>query len=162
MPPKKIKQVSELTEWEWEELDSGKQSLVSAAQKALETAYAPYSQFLVGAAVLLDNENVFAASNQENVSFPVGTCAERLALGYAYGQFPKAKPLKIAIAARRTSDLSTYAAVTPCGMCRQSISEYEVLFGQEMEILILTPQKTVLIGEGIKQFLPFKFEDLNR
>lgn len=162
MAPKIIKQVSELTEFAWEELDTTKQSLVSAAQQAVEKAYAPYSRFLVGAAVLLDNGNVFAASNQENVSFPVGTCAERLALGYAHGQYPEAKPLKIAIVARRTADPSTYAAVTPCGMCRQSISEYEVIFGQEIEILILTPHNTVLIGEGVKHFLPFKFEDLNR
>ncbi|WP_209332035.1 cytidine deaminase [Lunatimonas salinarum] len=162
MAQKKIRQVSELHELTLEELDLPRQSLVSAAQKAVEKAYAPYSQFLVGAAVLLDNGIVISANNQENVSFPVGTCAERLALGYACGQYPAANPLKIAIAARRMETPSTYAAVTPCGMCRQTISEYEVHFGQEMEILILTPNQTVLVSDGVKHLLPFKFEDLNR
>jgi cytidine deaminase len=161
MAPKKTYITCELTELDLSELDTTSQNLISEAKHAAERAYAPYSQFLVGAAVLLNNGKVFAANNQENVSFPVGTCAERLALGYAHGLEPDAKPIKLAIVARRAEEPARFAAVTPCGMCRQCISEYEVKFKQEIEILILTPNQRILVADGIRQFLPFKFEDLN-
>lgn len=162
MSPKKIQTTSTLIEYEPGELDSDSWSLILAAKEIAEKAYAPYSGFLVGAAVLLENGKVFTANNQENVSFPVGVCAERLALGYAHGNFPESRPIKLAIVARRKATPKTYAAVTPCGLCRQSINEYEVKFGGEIEILILTPTGSVLKSKGIKNFLPFKLDDLNQ
>lgn len=159
---KRLTFTSTLTEVSREQLDPQEQSLIAEAQSAAERAYAPYSGFLVGASVLLESGKIFSANNQENVSFPVGTCAERLLLGFVHGNHPTDKPLKMGIAARRRLDPNTYAAVTPCGMCRQTISEYEVKFGTEICIYILTPHNTVLVAEGIKNFLPFKFEDLNR
>lgn len=132
--------------------------LIAKAKEILESAHAPYSRFLVGAAVLLENGEIFAANNQENVSFPVGICAERAVLSYVMGNFPDLKPLKIAIAARR-QDQSRYAYVTPCGMCRQTINEYEMKFGEKIEILMLNGDEEILKADGIEQLLPFRFHN---
>ena len=101
---------------EWLEEDA---KLIEKAKSILEYAHAPYSNFLVGAVLLLENGEIFTANNQENVSFPVGICAERAVLSYVMGNFPNLKPLKIAIAARRLNEKG-YAYVTPCGMCRKA------------------------------------------
>ena len=134
--------------------------LIARAKEILESAYAPYSGFLVGAALLLENGEVFAGNNQENVSFPVGICAERAVLSYVMGNFPNLKPVKIAIAAKRMGETG-YAYVTPCGMCRQTINEYEMKFGNPIEILMLNGQSEILKTESIEQLLPFRFNNLN-
>lgn len=134
--------------------------LIARAKEILESAYAPYSGFLVGAALLLENGEVFAGNNQENVSFPVGICAERAVLSYVMGNFPNLKPVKIAIAAKRMGETG-YAYVTPCGMCRQTINEYEMKFGNPIEILMLNGQGEILKAESIEQLLPFRFNNLN-
>ncbi|WP_137402226.1 cytidine deaminase [Echinicola rosea] len=143
---------SELTEKEGE--------LLEKAKGAVKNAYAPYSNFNVGAALLLENGQILVANNQENASFPVGVCAERTLLSYANANFPNITPLKIMIVAKRSQE-SNYATVTPCGLCRQTISEYELKFGCAIEILMLTPEGNVLKAENISQLLPFKFNDLN-
>ncbi len=134
--------------------------LIGKAEQILESAHAPYSNFLVGAALLLENGEIFVANNQENVSFPVGVCAERAVLSYAMGNHPNIRPVKIAIVAKRRVD-SQLATVTPCGLCRQTINEYEVKFGQPIEILMLNPAMEILKAKGIDQLLPFRFNDLN-
>jgi cytidine deaminase len=134
--------------------------LIELAHETLKKAHAPYSGFLVGAALLLENGKVFAANNQENVSFPVGICAERAVLSYAMGNFPNSKPLKIAIVARR-KDESGVATVTPCGLCRQTINEYEVKFQSPITVMMLSPDGNMLVANGIEQLLPFRFNDLN-
>lgn len=134
--------------------------LITKAKEILESAHAPYSNFLVGAAVLLENNEIFAANNQENISFPVGICAERAVLSYVMGNFPDVRPLKIAIAARRQNERG-YAYVTPCGMCRQTINEYEMKFGEKMEILMLNGNGEILKADGIEQLLPFRFHNLH-
>jgi len=134
--------------------------LISKAKEILEMAHAPYSKFLVGASLLLENGEVFSGNNQENVSFPVGVCAERAVLSYVMGNFPNTRPLKIAIAAKRMGETG-YAYVTPCGMCRQMINEYEIKFGCTIEILMLNGQNEILKAAGIEQLLPFRFHNLN-
>ena len=142
---------------EWTEEDA---RLIAEAREILEHAHAPYSNFLVGAALLLENGEIYRANNQENVSFPVGVCAERAVLSYAMANNPGNRPKKIAIAAKRRDD-SKLAFVTPCGLCRQTINEYEVKFGQPIDILILNPEGDILKASGIENFLPFRFNDLN-
>lgn len=142
---------------EWIETDT---VLIEKARGILEKAHAPYSDFLVGAALLLENGEVFVANNQENVSFPVGVCAERIVLSYAMGNHPDQRPVKIAIVAKRRGDKDV-ATVTPCGLCRQTINEYEVKFGHPIEILMLNPKGEILKASGIDQLLPFRFNDLN-
>jgi len=134
-------------------------SLLKAAQKVSENSYSPYSNFQVGAAVLLENGEILQSSNQENVSYPVGVCAERLVLGYAGANFPDQFPQIIAIVARRKGD-QNWATVSPCGMCLQGINEVEQRFGKTMTILILRPNHSVYRIEGVKNLLPLKIDDL--
>ena len=115
----------------FEELPIDIQNLMNQAVEIRKKAYAPYSRFRVGAALLLDNGKVVLGSNQENAAYPSGLCAERVAIFYAGANYPEAKILKMAISA--TSDLtSNTTPIPPCGSCRQSIAEYE--FKQELNI----------------------------
>ncbi|MFC4874082.1 cytidine deaminase [Negadavirga shengliensis] len=142
-------------------LNSEYQELIRLAKIASENAYAPYSNFKVGASVLLENGLTFSANNQENICFPVGICAERILLGYTHANYPTVKPLMLAIAAKK-ADNTGYATVTPCGLCRQSISEYERKFAHPLEIIMYGPEDKVYIAKGIDQLLPYKFESLNK
>ena len=109
---KKITDTIELEELAFSELDPREAALVQRAQEISTKAYAPYSKFQVGAAVLLANGEIYQSSNQENVSFPVGTCAERLLLGYVGANFPEQAPQMLAIVARREGDID-WAGVSP-------------------------------------------------
>ena len=105
-------------------LPSEVQKMVDRASKQTQFAYAPYSNFLVGAALLLDDDSIIGGSNQENVSYPLCMCAERVAL-YTYGaQLIKSKIKAIAITAQY--DLKPLRQpCMPCGACRQVLQEYE-------------------------------------
>ncbi len=157
---KKITITSELEELAWDELTIEDQTLIEKAKAISEDAYAPYSEFHVGAAVLLDSGEILQSSNQENVSFPVGVCAERSLLAFVGANHPKDPIKKLAIAARRKRD-EVWASVSPCGLCRQTISETELRFNQAIILLILLPNGNVLRVPGIQALLPFKFDDLN-
>ena len=138
---------------EWTEMEK---ELIERAKAIAEKAHAPYSNFLVGAAVLLENGDIFEGNNQENASFPVGVCAERALLSFVVGNFPKNRPIKLAIAARR-KEASGYSFVTPCGACRQTINEYETMFASPIEILMLHANGNILRAVSIKELLPFSF-----
>lgn len=157
---KKINLNSDIEELSPGELDHIEQALLSRAQTIAKLAYAPYSHFNVGAAVLLDNGEVFQSSNQENVSYPVGTCAERLVLGYAGANYPGAAPVMLAIVAQRAGE-EAWAGVSPCGMCRQAINEAENRYQKPITLLILCANGNVLRIKGIAPLLPLKFDDLN-
>ncbi len=160
-PPKKlIPDGTFLYQYAWEELSNETKELINMAKKASYEAYAPYSGFNVGAALLLEDGQKLKANNQENVSFPVGVCAERILLGYAHANFPKVVPRKLAIAAHRSGEKNKQAMVSPCGLCRQTINEYENIFGSAIEIFMLAPNDQVFHAEGIAALLPFKFDDL--
>lgn len=157
---RKIERVVSLEVFLWDELSTEEQHLVSEAKKATDNAYAPYSRFLVGSALLLDNGEILMGNNQENASYPVGICAERVVLGYSHARYPECKPLKIAIVAKRR-DEARFATVTPCGLCRQTISEYEQRYDHPIEIFMMTPNGEILKASSIDDLLPFKFHDLN-
>ena len=157
---KKITDKIELEELAFSELDPREAALLKRAQEISTKAYAPYSKFQVGAAVELANGEIYQSSNQENVSFPVGTCAERLLLGYVGANFPELAPKTIAIVARREGDVD-WAGVSPCGMCRQAINEVENRYNSPISILILQPKGIVLRFQGIRHLLPLKFDDLH-
>lgn len=157
---KKIYLNSEIEELSPEELDHIEQALLSRAQTISKMAYAPYSGFHVGAAVLLENGEVLQSSNQENVSFPTGVCAERLVLGYAGANYPTSAPVMLAIVAQRAGE-ETWAGVSPCGVCRQTINEVENRFGKPITLLILGNKGNILRIKGISELLPLKFDDLN-
>ena len=157
---KKITDTIELEELAFSELGPREAALVQRAQEISTKAYAPYSKFQVGAAVLLANGEIYQSSNQENVSFPVCTCAERLLLGYVGANYPEQTPKILAIVAQRAGE-DSWARVSPCGMCRQAINEVENRYQSPITILLLQADGTVLRFQGIQQLLPLKFDDLH-
>ncbi len=133
------------------------QSLMNQAIAVRKTAYAPYSKFRVGAAILLDNNKIVIGSNQENAAYPSGLCAERVAIFQAGALYPDAKIQIIAITAASDHN-KTETPIPPCGGCRQSIAEYE--FKQESPICIYFMGETGAIyqSNSLKNLLPFMFD----
>ncbi len=140
-----------------EELPTDVRRLMEKAVETRKTAYAPYSKFRVGAALLLDNGEIVVGSNQENAAYPSGLCAERVAVFHAGAAYPGARILMIAISAASDSG-NTSAPIPPCGSCRQSIAEYE--FRQEKPIPIYFTGETgpVYLSHSLKDLLPFTFD----
>jgi cytidine deaminase len=130
--------------------------LMNAAIGARGHAYAPYSHFYVGAAVLLDDGTIVLGNNQENVAYPSGLCAERTALFAAGANFPGKAVIKIAISAH-SSDFEVVSPVYPCGACRQVMSEYEQLSKRPMEILMMGSSGGVHVVNGLINILPVAF-----
>ena len=122
---KEIEIITTITERSYNELSKDERELVDAARKATAGAYAPYSNFRVGAAILLDNGQIVTGANQENAAFPSGTCAERSACFYAGANYPDARFEMIAISAIGTDGLETAIPTAPCGACRQALLQYE-------------------------------------
>lgn len=141
------------------ELNEQELKVMKAAKEISEKAYAPYSNFQVGAAVLLENGEILQSSNQENVSFPAGVCAEQLVLGYAGANFPDQAVKILAVAARRRGE-KIWAHVSPCGICRQNINEVELRFRSAIRMLFLRPDGQVYRVDGIQHLMPLKFDDL--
>jgi len=110
--------------------------LMRNAIDARKKAYAPYSNFQVGAAILLDNNEIITGSNQENASYPSGLCAERTTIFYANSKYPNSKILKMAITAGSNKNKTT-SPIPPCGACRQVIAEYEVKQDAPIEIYFM-------------------------
>jgi len=139
------------------ELDQEVIDLMGQAVKAREKAYAPYSKFYVGAALLLDNGEVITGSNQENASYPSGLCAERTAIYYAGAKYPKAQILKMAVTA--ASQLNkTAEPIPPCGACRQAIAEYEVKQDEPIEIYFMGETGAVALSKSLANLLPLVFD----
>ena len=139
------------------ELEPQWQQLVASAKEATLGAYAPYSQFYVGAAVLLEGGEVVCGSNQENAAFGAGTCAERTAVYYAHATHPDATIEAIAIAASKDGEFQR-KAVAPCGACRQALLEYEHLAGKPMRVVLYGADE-VCVVEGIASLLPLCFAE---
>ncbi len=137
------------------ELEKTKELLSKKAIEAIKNAYAPYSGFSVGAAVLLENEEIITGTNQENASYPSGLCAERTALFYANSQFPDVPVKAIAVAAKKDGKLID-KPVAPCGACRQVMIETENRFKTEIEVILIS-DSTVLTIENSKSLLPLSF-----
>ncbi len=133
-------------------------SLLERADQARDYAYAPYSGFYVGVALLMENDKFITGANQENASFPVGTCAEIVALNCAYMQYPENKILAIALSAK-SDRFSVKEFLTPCGKCRQAI--YESERKQQLPIMIVLKNSIgkVMVFEGISSLLPFVFHE---
>lgn len=130
--------------------------LIMKAREVAKNAYAPYSGFRVGAAVLLGNGVVVTGNNQENAAYPSGLCAERTALFYASSQYPKVPVVAIAIStinlAATPSDIAK-----PCGACRQVLAEYEDIAGKPIQILLDSTDR-ILVLNGIDNLLPLRFK----
>jgi cytidine deaminase len=138
------------------ELTEIQQLLVSKAETILNTAYAVYSGFHVGAALLLESGEIITGNNQENIAFPSSLCAERVALYFAKAHHPDAVVKKIAIMAK-SSKGELLEVISPCGSCRQVMSEYERIQNEPMEVIIKGEKDTMIVFEKVEDLLPFSF-----
>ncbi|MBZ9629410.1 cytidine deaminase [Salegentibacter sp. LM13S] len=141
-----------------EELPPAIQDLMKKAVVVRDKAYAPYSQFKVGAALALDNNEIVTGSNQENASYPSGLCAERTAIYYAGAAFPDAQIQNIAISAKSMKHL-VEAPVPPCGACRQALVEYEVKQKADIAVYFMGESGKVMKANSIKDLLPLIFDN---
>jgi cytidine deaminase len=139
-----------------EDLDLESKYLAHKAKDASTHAYAPYSRFQVGAAVLLEDGSIVTGTNQENAAFPSGMCAERVALYAAVAQHPDRVITKIAIVARRKGGKELMPA-TSCGPCRQVMLEFEVRQGKPIEVIMQNQEHKWVKAPSAESLLPFSF-----
>lgn len=140
------------------ELNQKEVELLKMAENAANNSYAPYSNFNVGAAVLMDNGEIITAANQENAAYPSGLCAERSAIFYAHSKYPDSAITAIAVTAKQNGKV-TDSPATPCGSCRQVLSESQKRGGKQIEI-ILGGTKKILVFKSLEDILPFTFDNL--
>lgn len=131
-------------------------ALLLEAQKMVKSAYAPYSEFHVGAAILLENGKIVTGNNQENAAYPSGLCAERVAIFYAGAQYPNVKVKTIAISVK-SKNIVIKEPLSPCGGCRQVIAEYENKFGEPIRIIMMGEKGPIYIAKSIESLLPLMF-----
>ncbi|MFC5282203.1 cytidine deaminase [Pedobacter alpinus] len=139
-----------------EELNQSDKNLCLEAVKAMENSHSPYSKFKVGVVVKLASGKIVYGSNQENVAYPSGLCAERVALFTVGANYPDDKIISIAITAK-TEQFELLKPVTPCGACLQVIAEYEQKQKDEVEVLLYCIDGAIWKTKGVKSFLPFMF-----
>ncbi len=144
-----------------DELNQADAALLDAARKVTSKAYAPYSNFLVGAVAELQNGETVSGTNQENASYPVGICAERVLLSAASMLHTNVPIKTIAISYHNLNGESS-KPVSPCGMCRQALREYEDRTNQSIRLILSGMSGKVFIIDNVSQLLPFSFggEDL--
>ena len=139
-----------------EQLTNSEKELIKEAEKAAKNAYAPYSKFKVGAALILENNKIIQGNNQENAAYPSGLCAERIAVFYANSQYPEVAIKQLAITAFRGDEL-VELPISPCGSCLQVLLETQRRYNTPVEI-ILSGKKKIYKAENVEQFLPMNFD----
>ncbi|MET3537112.1 cytidine deaminase [Chryseobacterium limigenitum] len=140
------------------ELNDIENTLFARAKQARENAYAPYSNFLVGCSVLLENGEIFSGNNQENAAFPSGLCAERTTLFWVAANFPNEKIKKIFIVGGPREFHEKNPPIPPCGACRQSLIEYETKQNENIDLYFSSMNDVVVKVNSIKDLLPFYFD----
>ena len=130
--------------------------LLKLAKKAVKSAYAPYSQFFVGAAILLENGKISIGNNQENAAYPSGLCAERVAIFHASAKYPNIPIKKIAVSVASKTQIIN-EPVSPCGGCRQVISEYEMKYDSPISIIMSGETGQIYVSDSIENLLPIMF-----
>ena len=143
--------------YQWHELSERYKSLMDQSIVSQNNAYAPYSNFKVGAAILLENGTIFTGNNQENSAYPSGLCAERVAIFACSAQNPNIKIKVIAISANSEKvDINTVLA--PCGSCRQSMYEYESKQNAPIKVLLKGLDNEVVEFLSVEDLLPLVFQ----
>ena len=140
----------------WTDLPEQEQRLVDKAYEAMENAYAPYSEFKVGACALMDDGSFILGNNQENAAFPSGICAERVALFYAGANFPNKKVLTLCIVAKGEL-MPASQLLSPCGGCRQVMLESENRQKQPIRVILVNQDGRTMVLDSVIQLLPFGF-----
>jgi cytidine deaminase len=141
-----------------EELPNQIQNLMQLAIDARKKAYAPYSKFRVGAAIMLENGEIVIGSNQENAAYPSGLCAERVAIFHAGALYPNIKISQIAITAASDNG-KTFAPIPPCGACRQSMAEYESKQQSDLKVYFMGETGEIYLSDSISNLLPLTFDN---
>lgn len=131
--------------------------LLKRARFAAEDAYAPYSEFHVGAALQLKNGEIVTANNQENVAYPSGLCAERVAVFFAGANHP-GEPIEAIAVSCFSAKTGSDKAFSPCGACRQSMAEYEQKQGSPIRIILGGKTGKILVVDSVRDLLPLIFE----
>jgi len=139
-----------------EQLPATDRQLCHEAVRALINSHSPYSKFKVGTALLLQSGKIVHGSNQENVAYPSGLCAERTALFNWGANYPN-DPIKAIAVTAHTDDFELVRPVTPCGSCLQVMAECEKMQQQPMRILLYCQNGPVWVTSGVESFLPFLF-----
>lgn len=142
----------------FDELNDDDKSLLQQAKKVALQAYAPYSNFLVGAAALLSNGKIIVGTNQENASYPVGICAERALLAMANNLFPEEHIINMAISYHQVNGKSS-KPVSPCGMCRQALVEHETRYKHSIRLILGGESGKIYIIPQSSLLLPLQFND---
>lgn len=144
-----------------DELDSQDAWLLREARGVTEAAYAPYSNFNVGAVAKMANGEIVAGTNQENASYPAGICAERVLLSSAATLYPQIAIETLAISYNNMNGISDHP-ISPCGICRQTLSEYEERMNHPIRLILSGLEGRVYIIEKSSNLLPLSFgsEDL--
>ncbi len=140
------------------ELNDTDRDLIEAATTSMKRAYAPYSGFSVGAALLMDDDSIIEGNNQENAAYPSGLCAERVALFYAGARFPGKKIKTIAVIAYSVSPHVFEEVATPCGSCRQVMLESQSRQKNKIRIILASIKGNGVIFEKVEDLLPFSFD----
>ncbi|MCI5055012.1 MAG: cytidine deaminase [Flavobacteriales bacterium] len=161
----KVRQLEEVNlKFSYKKIDNSEhlakedRDLLEIAERASKNAYAPYSRFHVGAAVRLDNGFVIEGNNQENIAYPSGLCAERVAIFSASAQYPNAEIEAIAIYASST-EFKVENPVTPCGACRQVLAEYELKQKRSIKLLLSGQTEQIFEIESASILLPLLFNE---
>jgi len=141
----------------YDELNDIEKTLFDKAKNIREQAYAPYSHFFVGCALLLENGEIITGSNQENAAYPSGLCAERTTIFWTSANYPDVKIKKIFVIGGPEDALSS-VPIPPCGGCRQSILEYEAKQKEQIEIYFAAPNGEIIKTKSIRDLLPFSFD----
>ncbi len=141
----------------YSEFTEQEKALFAAAKASLKDAYAPYSNFQVGAAVLLENGEIYKGNNQENAAYPSGLCAERTAMFYAMAIRPTIPPKAIAVTVNYDLHPTFDDIVSPCGGCRQVLAEYEFRFKKPIVVYLLGKQERVFLVRSMAQLMPMLF-----
>jgi len=138
------------------ELKKEDADLLTKARTVTKQAYAPYSNFYVGAVAKLSNGEIVAGTNQENASFPVGICAERVLLGNAATLYPGVSIDTMAIS-YDSKEVKSDHPISPCGMCRQSLLEYETRTKKPIRLILAGQEGNIYIVKTVRHLLPFAF-----
>jgi len=154
---KEIKKESVVLQYDSEEeLNEADRQLLQLAKEAVHTSYAPYSKFHVGCALRLNNGVIVKGSNQENIAYPSGLCAERVAIFSAGASYPNEPVHSMAITVK-ADDYEVNEPIMSCGACLQSMSEFEIKSKQPMRIILQGETGVIYVAEGLRTFMPFMF-----
>jgi cytidine deaminase len=138
------------------ELNETDATLLKEARSVTKQAYAPYSNFHVGAVARMENGKTVVGTNQENASYPVGICAERVLLGSAANLYPGAAIESMAIS-YNSEQVKSDHPISPCGMCRQALLEFENRLKKPLRLILGGMQGKIFVIRSASQLLPFAF-----